>query len=62
LGPQQLDDQVKPVHLTPRVLEVEIGSPSVGLQAAILVGVEQAVEVEARCPLVLCFKDRLGVV
>src|SRR5215218_10871126 len=26
------------------------------------VGVEQAVEIEARCPLVLCFQDGLGVV
>jgi hypothetical protein len=35
------------------VLEVEINSCSVGLQATMLVGVEKAVEVEARCPLVL---------
>jgi hypothetical protein len=53
---------VQPVHLTPGVLVVEFRPRPDVLQAAVLVGVEQAVEVEARCPLVLCLKDRLGVV
>src|SRR5215208_4916952 len=61
LGPHQPDDQVQPVHLTPGVLVVELRPRPDVLQAAVLVGVEQAVEVEARCPLVLGLKDRLGV-
>jgi hypothetical protein len=44
------------------VLVVEFRPRPDVLQAAVLVGVEQAVEVEARCPLVLGLKDRLGVV
>jgi hypothetical protein len=53
LGPQQPDDQVQPLDLAPCVLVVEISFRSVGLQASMLVGVEQAVEVEARCSLVI---------
>jgi hypothetical protein len=44
---------VKPVHFTPCVLEVEFRPRPDALQAAMLLGVQQAVEVEARCPLVL---------
>src|SRR5918994_2827487 len=62
LGPQQPDDQVKPVHLTPCVLEVEIRPRPDVLQASMLLGVEQAVEIEARCPLVLSLQDGLGIV
>jgi hypothetical protein len=62
VGPHQPDDQVQPVHLTPGVLVVELRPCPDVLQAAVLVGVEQAVEVEARRPLVLGLKDRLGVV
>jgi hypothetical protein len=53
LGPHQTDYQVLPVHLPPGVLVVELRPCPVGLQAAMLLGVEQAVEVEARCSLVL---------
>jgi hypothetical protein len=53
---------VQPLNLAPGVLEFEIRlRPSV-LQVAVLVGVEQAVEVEARRPLVLSLQNRLGVV
>src|SRR5919107_1932128 len=62
LGPQQPDDQVKPVHLTPCMLKVEIRPRPDALQAAMLVGVEQAVEIEARCPLVLGLQDGLSVI
>jgi hypothetical protein len=44
---------VQPVHLTPCVLAVELCPCPDVLQAAVLVGVKQAIEVEARCPLVL---------
>jgi hypothetical protein len=44
---------VQPLHLAPGVLVVEFSSRPVGLQAAMVVGVEQAVEVEARCSLVI---------
>jgi hypothetical protein len=53
---------VQPLDLAPGVLEVELSSRSVGLQTQMLVGVEQAFEVEARCPLVLGLKNRLGVI
>ena len=53
---------MQPLHLAPRVPLVELGPRPVGLQAAVLVGVEQAVEVEARRPLVLRLEDRLSVV
>src|SRR5919112_2745480 len=62
LGPQQPDDQVKPVHLTPCVLEVEIRPRPDVLQASMLLGVEQAVDVEGRCPLVLGLQDSLSIV
>src|SRR5215210_5573932 len=62
LGPQQPDDQVQPLDLTPCVLEVEIRPRPDVLKASMLVGVEQAVEVEARCPLVPGLQNRLGVV
>src|SRR5215212_11220160 len=62
LGPQQPNDQVQPLDLAPCVLEVELRPRSVGLQAAMLLGVEQAVEVEARRPLVPGLQDGLGVV
>jgi len=62
LGPQQADDQVQPLDLAPRVLEVELGSPSVSLQAPMLLGVEQAIEVETHSPPVLCLQNRLGVI
>jgi len=52
---------VQPLDLAPCVLVVEISFPSVGLQATMFVGVEQAVEVEAGCPLVLGLQDGLGV-
>jgi hypothetical protein len=52
---------VQPVHLTPCVLVVELRPRPVGLQAAMLLGVEQAVEVEARCSLVLGLQDGLCV-
>jgi hypothetical protein len=48
LGPKQTNDQVQPLDLAPCVLVVEISFRSVGLQAPMLVGVEQAIEVEAR--------------
>src|SRR5918999_4042254 len=41
---------------------VELRPRPLSLQAAMLVGVEQAVEVEARGPLVLGLQDGLGVV
>ena len=41
---------------------IELRPRPVGLQATVLVGVEQAVEVEARRPLVLRLQDSLGVV
>jgi hypothetical protein len=44
---------VQPVHLTPGVLVVELRPGPDVLQAAMLLGVEQAIEVEASCPLVL---------
>jgi hypothetical protein len=53
---------VQPLDLAPCVLVVEFSFRSVVLQASMLIGVEQAVEVEARCPLVLCLQDSLGVV
>jgi hypothetical protein len=53
---------VQPVHLASGVLVVELRPRPISLQAAVLVGVEQAVEVEARRPLVLRLQDRLGVV
>jgi hypothetical protein len=53
---------VQPLDLAPCVLVVEISSRSVGLQAAMLIGVEQAVEVEARRPLVLGLQDSLCIV
>src|SRR5215217_2896796 len=61
LGPHQPDDQVQPVHLPPGVLVVELRPCPVGLQAAMLLVVEQAVEVEARCSLVLGLQDGLCV-
>src|SRR5215217_2278620 len=62
LGPQQPDDQVQPLNLTPGVLVVELRPRPDALQAAMLLGVEQAVEIEARCPLVLSLQDGLGIV
>src|SRR5215203_1537693 len=62
LGPQKPDDQVKPVHLTPCVLEAEIRPRPDVLQASMLLGVEQAVEVEVRCPLVLSLQNSLCIV
>src|SRR5829696_7149785 len=62
LGAKQPNDQVQPLHLAPGVLVVEFGSRPVGLQAAMVVGVEQDFQVEARSPLVLCFQDRLRVI
>ena len=53
---------MQPLHLAPRVLVVELGPRPVGVQATVLVGVEQAVEVEAGRPLVFCLEYRLGVV
>ncbi len=53
---------MQPLHLTPRVLVVELRPRPGVLQAAVLVGVEQAVEVEARRPLILSLQNRLGVV
>ena len=44
------------------MLVVELRPRLGGLQAAVLIGVEQTVEVEARRPLVLRLQDRLGVV
>jgi hypothetical protein len=44
------------------VLVVELCPRPGVLQAAVLVGVEQAVQVEARRPLVLRLQNRLGVV
>jgi hypothetical protein len=44
------------------VLVFELRSSPVGLQAAMLVGVEQAVQVEARRPLVLRLQNCLGIV
>jgi len=41
---------------------VELGPRPVGVEAAVLVGVEQAVEVEARRPLVFRLQNSLGVV
>ena len=59
---QQPDDQVQPLHLAPRLPLVELRPGPVGVQAAVLVCVEQAVEVEAGRPLVFGLQDRLGVV
>ena len=53
---------MQPLHLAPRVPLVELGPRPVGLQVAVLVGVEQAVEVEARRPLVFRLQNSLGVV
>jgi len=53
---------VQPLDLAPSVLEVEISSRSVDLQAAMILGVEQAVEVEARRSLVLGLQDSLCIV
>src|SRR5215208_2626861 len=62
LGPHQPYDQVQPVHLTPGVLVVELRPRPVVFQAAALLGVKQAVQVEARCPLVLGLNKGLGVI
>jgi hypothetical protein len=62
LGPQQPHDQLHPLHLAPRVLVVELRPRPPGLQAAVLGGVEQPLEVEARRPLVFGPQDRLGVI
>jgi hypothetical protein len=48
LGPQQPNDQVQPLDPAPCVLVAEIRPLSVGLQASMVVSVQQAVEVEAR--------------
>src|SRR5215211_2057762 len=61
LGPQQPNDQVQPLDLVLCVLVVEIRPLSVGLQASMFVSVEQAVEVEAHCSIVLGPQDGLGV-
>jgi hypothetical protein len=53
---------VQPLNLAPRVLVFELRSSPVGLQAAMLVGIEQAVQVEARRPLVLRLQNCLGIV
>src|SRR5215217_2859223 len=62
LGPQQPDDQVQPLDLAPCMLKVEIRPRPDALQAAMLIGVQQAVEVEARRPLVLGLQDGLCIV
>src|SRR5215210_438593 len=61
LGPQQPNDQVQRLELVPCVRVLEIRALSVGLQASMFVSVQQAVEVEARCSLVLGPQDGLGV-
>jgi len=53
---------VQPLDLAPCVLEVELRPRPVVLQAAMLLGVEQAVEVEARRPLVPGLQDGLSVI
>jgi hypothetical protein len=53
---------VQPFYLAPGVLVIKLCPRSIGLQVAVLVGVEQAIEVEASGPLVLGLQDRLGVV
>ena len=53
---------MQPFHLAPSVLVIELRPRPVSLKAAILVGVEQAFEVEAGGPLVLGLQDRLGVI
>lgn len=53
---------MQPLHLAPGVLVVELSPRPVGVEATVLVRVEQAVEVEAGRPLVLRLEDRLGVV
>ena len=62
MGPQQPDDQVQPLDLAPCMLKVEIRPRPDALQAAMLIGVQQAVEVEARRPLVLGLQDGLCIV
>ena len=62
LGSEHTDDQVQPFDLEPGLLEIEIRLRPGGVQATMLVGVEQAVEVEVGRPLVLGLKDGLGVV
>lgn len=53
---------MRPSNLTLFVLEVALGLRPVTLQATMLVGVEQPVEVEASRPLVLGLEVRLGAV
>ncbi len=53
---------MQPLHLAPRVPLVELGPRPGGVEATVLVGVEQAVEVEASRPLVFRLQDSLGVV
>src|SRR5215210_4432337 len=62
LGPKQTNDQVQPLDLASCVLEVELRPRPVGLQAAMLLSIKQAVEVEAGSSLVLGLEDGLGVV
>jgi hypothetical protein len=59
---QKANDQLQPVYLVPGVPVIEFRPRPLGFQAAVLVGVQQALEVEARRPLVLGLQDRLGIV
>jgi len=53
---------VQPIHFAPGVLVVELCPRPDVLHASMLLGVEQTIEVEARRPLVLALKDRLGII
>ena len=53
---------MQPLHLAPCVPLVELGPRPGDVEATVLVGVEQAIEVEARRPLVFRLQDSLGVV
>ena len=53
---------MQPLDLAPCMLEVELRPRPVVLQVAMLLGVEQAFEVEARRPLVPGLQDGLGIV
>ena len=53
---------MQPLNLAPCVLVFDLRPSSVGLKAAVLVGIEQAVQVEARRPLVLRLQNCLGIV
>ena len=60
-GVEEAHDQVQPLDLAPGVPEIQLRPRALGVEAPVLFGVEQAVEVEGRRPLVFGLQDRLRV-